>query len=116
MMAYVNPSHMAQVITSSHTKATRAHLAGQVLAVSLGSSLLACGVKRVHHLECQTADTDQMGLHKLCEVIHGGNQPLPLPRFIGRRWVLRHMGRGLGRGRRMYLQREAGCLVLCFFA
>ena len=54
-------------------------------------------------------------LHELREVVHRGDQPLPLPRLVGGRRVLRELGRGLRRGRRMQLQGKARSLVLGFF-
>lgn len=65
--------------------------------------------------QCPSRDTLSLALHKLGEVIHGGDQPLPLPCLIAGRGVLGHLGRGFGGGRGVQLQGKARALVLCLF-
>lgn len=44
--------------------------------------------------QCPCRDTLSLALHKLGEVIHRGDQPLPLPRLVAGRGVLGDLGRG----------------------
>lgn len=73
-------------------------------------------VKRFRCLVRPRTDTPtHWDLHELCEVVHRGDQPLPLSSLIGGWRVLRDLGRGLCRSRRMHLQGKARSLVLGFF-
>lgn len=53
--------------------------------------------------------------HEFCEVVNRGDEPFPLSRLVGGRWILGSVGRHFG-GHRGVHGGEARCLVLSFFS